>query len=59
MSVILFILQRIFMTNIILSNNEYDASIACLLMSAVKKRREKTRKKEKKEERKKSFIYCH
>ena len=37
MCVMLFILQRIFMTNIILSNNEYDVNIACLLMSSVKK----------------------
>ena len=34
--VILFILQHISITNIILSNSAYDVSIACLLSRSVK-----------------------
>ena len=36
MCVILFILQRISVTNIILPNNAYDISITCLLLRSVK-----------------------
>ena len=33
---LLFILQRISVTNIKLSNNDYDISIVCLLLRALK-----------------------
>ena len=36
MCVILFILQRISVTNIILPNNAYDINITCLLLRSVK-----------------------
>ena len=36
MGVTLFILQLISVTNIILSNNVYDISIACLLLHSLK-----------------------